>query len=670
MKTLLFIDKGEGGLWPSFLKYDFLLDEFRRDGLFDVCEWKAEGNSVATALPDLAAVLGDETEWQAFVVCDLRRDARSLRDDLHFDNPFDFPNRYGATPDDGLQESPNALVRLTQMLGGFPDKMLIRWPSEDAGPFKLRGYEMSYAANEGRYDMIDRYRLGLPRPQRIVCISPRDVDAAFFDLRSREICVSEVREDFDFWQRNDYPSTARFVVCDRQAPALRSCDLNGVSEEEFASSFSGVDNGGDWFEFWMCVLTLMVSSVEPSDLRAFKVHRMSVDIDDVELVDMLARRRAQWLAACHAIGERLHYDAARLKASEYVMTELPNTKVSIPITFDQVKASHLHTDPSEVRLIKDRPKNDKAVWFAQKARIADGFRELLRAPRRALYHAAAKYRSAGPVPPEELEYCVLNEYQKDGLADELRAMEYELACDVGRPPFETESHREVFDECSAAIEAEIGKRPVERQVKMVALVTAACLLVGFMPFAFGVVGSFAFNPAALLAFVGCAGVLAVVGFVTLLLMRSCVRAEYRAHDEVMAEIVANLASEAKRLEVKVSSYAAYRKKWSIYERQLHLVMPTAKANLLGYRSALLRMRIQDIDEIARDCEVAMVNYVTDFDSDWDQVSQLLEDESFYSLCDVAQRGRSVCMNDGVRRSFADLPYRFIRSASLEPIRVE
>lgn len=678
MKTILFIDKGEKGLWPSFLKYDFLLDEFRKEGLFEVCEWRSGFRSVDEAIPDLAALIGPDDEWQAVVVTDLREDDASLRDDEHFDNPFDFRDRYDRGASEGIVESEHALVRLTHMLGGFPEKMSIEWPDRTDSPFDLRGYEVKHSLPEGAYDLIERYRLGRPRPVRIICVTPRDVDEAFFDCRKKELASCGAGEQIDFWQRNDYPAITRFVVCDRMQPAKEFTQSEDAPVEE-DSAFGALAGGAtaneaatrsEWFNFWMCILTIMTSTVEASDLRAYRVYNMSVDIDEQRLTEMFAQRRAQWVAAREVVEARVRGDEAKLHASEYVMTPLPDTHVSIPVTFDMVSTAGLYTAPSEVGFIKDEPEKDHVVWFRQKARIMDEFREVLRAPRRALRNAAAKFRGTPPVPEDELEYCILNEYQKDKLRDDLNAQESELARSVDKPPFRLESYEEEFAKRGVAIEEQIKLRPIKKQVVLSFAAAIVGTLVGFLPFIVGTSSGFEFSAEALGMALVCCLVLFGVGMFVLWSMQHDVRKRYLDHDELMNEVTSFLSGEALRLDRKVSSYATYRKRWQVMERQLHLDVPTKEASKLGYQSALLKTRIRDLDEVARNCEVAMSGCTFDYDIDWGTVSQWLKDDSFFNLCNVDRTSYLDEEPKYASRTFVDVPYGFIRGARLDELELE
>ena len=724
MKTVLFIDKSEEELWSNFQKYDYLLDEFRTSGEFDVCFWNRKGTSVDTTVPDLSAVLGSEERWQAVAVTDLRQDMDSLRDDVHYDNPFDFPERYDVKPGAGFEESQQPLVRLTQMLGGLPEKVTVNWErQEGAGP-NLNEFDMVYGHDPEVYDLIERYRLGTSRPSRIICVSPRDVDLAFDAARRQELELAEserqrkrnelifAREQaiyiddadveasgFDdleaqlrdmeleesatrlgFWERNDYPSCTRFVVVDRRAPSIETPEGQRLAQVEriVRSPFEPepAEPRSFWFDFWMCVLTLMVSTVMPEDLRAYDVYRMGIRIDEDVLGGSFGYRRAQWVAACNQIDERLRHDEGKLKASEFHQAILPDTQVTIPVVFDLVDTENLLTDPSEVRLLKDHPERDLSVWGRQRARVLEEFRELLRAPRRALRNAADKFRDDKPIPYEDLEYCVLNETEKDNLRDSVRSREIALAQGAGSGAFQYEASQVDFNRADADVRGQITKRVTRRQAATVLVVSAITLFLGFAPLLLGLVDGNGITteelmrelPYDLLLTIAFIGVMVAATVIILLGMRNKLRRGYVAFNNLMGNIVSNLNDQASVLETRISGYAMFRKEWAVLERQDHLSDPTRTSEWLGRCKALLRTRIGDIDEVLRNCKVDVNEDEFDFvfDTNWNQLDAQLHDEAFYNIRDVNLKlGGYEGFDSG---SFADVPYEFISGLALEPMK--
>lgn len=687
MKTILFIDEEEAELWDSFKRYDFLLAEFEKAGFFSVCRWHREADCVARAVPELAGLLGEGDEWRAVIVTDLREPKSVMRHDRHFENPFDFPENYDDGPSEAYRESPEPIVRLTQMLGGLPEKTFIHWsdPARGDGEGEVNRFSVEYAVGNDMYDVIARYRLGLPKPQKIVCVSPYDDDPAFTHMRHREMYLAE-REARDpsgqsvdpggpvpsfsalptgglgFWQRNSYPASARFVLCERMAPAEAT-----ALDEPQPSELLPRKSRDEWFRFWMSTLTLLSGMADVDELQAYSVYRLDVTIDESLLVNLFAEKRAEWMAALAAIDARYEFDLDRLKTSEYDMATLPNTTTTIPVSFDLVNRTALYADVGEVGLFKDRPRDDRMVWRTQRRSVEENIKELLRAPRRALRNAAARFRDEGPLPKEELEYCILNEYQKDQLWDKLEEQELKLAGNGIIPVFEYAERSEDFGKEDQELYRQIELRATLSKAAVVFCVVIASIVVGFIPFVFGYGGHYDVSPWAILATVVCCAVVALVGLLTLRSMQERLRRAYGHFNDTVMQMLRNLNTEARNLMDRLSDYAMFRKDWSIYDRQRHLEVPTEERLRLREFRAKLNRRIDYLDELVAECEIEARRLPVDRHQPWEMVLRQLRSDSFYSFHavdpELLRRSRR-----GGGRPFT--PYRFITAVSFTKLKVE
>ncbi len=720
MKTVLFIDKADEEVWSSFLRYDFVLDEYGEAGAFDVCDWHPDGMSVSAAVPELADIVGDEESWRAIIVCDLRKEMVDPETDRHFDNPYDFPENYDVPAGEPLRESQRPIVRLTQMLGGLPEKSVIEWPDfakssrEAADAFgrpddviladeaiSLNEFEVLLPQSDERYDLLKRYRLGVARPQELLCITPRDIDSDLAQERrsdfeeerqlreSREIeliekanwkglegltdeerAELEVEVPLGFWQRNSYPSSARFIVCDRLAAATP--DEHAPDAPELPKPQTGgvasATKRDPWFHFWLSVLALVVADVPSSYLRPYKVHEIHVDLDEEQLDSVFSRRYTEWSAVRRRIALELEGEELKLATSDLFMNEVPDCTTSIAVSFGSVDESGLHADPNEVGFIKDVPENDRSVWARQRASILDEFRSLLRAPARGLSMAAARFRMSNTLDPSVLEYCVLNGYQRAELEDEVRAMEYDLARGVGLQSFDIASHRSSIDDASDVIVESIARRPSKSQAIFAAIAACAALFIGLVPYCFGIMGGAASNASAWLVTVACCLVLLATVAVTLLRMRNNVRDSYRSFNGVISRLLANLHSDANRLGARLSAYATFKKKQEILYRQKRRGALTERAKGLDQQDALLRTRTDDILRIAPNATINPDLYNGILRGGWDRALNLLETPSFFSVCDAWRVERT--LNGGTASQMAvKMPYSFIVNMGLEPIDV-
>lgn len=729
MKTVVFIDKSNAELWESYLRYDFLLDEYSSAGAYEVCNWKSDADSVHGAIPELEDLIGDEEHWKAVIVCDLRDKGLAPQDDRHFDNPYDYPETYEVRAGDPLVESERPIVRLSQMLGGLPEKAAIDWPdwqreglgnqriedvreqnrpqfgefseevfngSLDGGPSEINLNEISIAMphDPDRYGLLERYRLGVARPQTILCITPRYVDEDLTkeregDLESarrgheeelaelveqahiRELTHEEQKTldgeiELDFWQRNSYPASVRLIVNDWVAPAL-SQKGNSPDEDKdplSAASKNRINKRDNWFQFWLSVLSLAVAELPNTCLRPYKLHSIHVDFDESKLNQVFSRRLSEWTAAREAIATELDQEDKKLETSEFITKKLPDCTSSFSVTFDLVDEEGLHADPSVVGLFKDSPEPDVKEWKRQYRTILDGSRMLLRAPLRGLSIAAAMYRQNNALDEKELEYCALNKYQTECLADDLRGIEYSLAEDTKPASFEIETYMGSISDSSKSILETIGKRSSKGQSAVAILTACAALIVGFLPYCLGLLGGIAASAAAwLVTFLVC-GILLVVAFLTLLRMKAEVKESYRSFNGVIARMLSSLHSEGGRLGKRLSSIATFKKKWSILERQRKLHEPTSKTISLGRKSALLKTRINDILKVAPDSSVNYDIYHKFIIDGWEKIKDRLDTESFYSIYDINESKGHLNKNQPSEQ-LIKTPYSFIPNIDIE-----
>lgn len=393
---------------------------------------------------------------------------------------------------------------------------------------------------------------------------------------------------------------------------------------------------------------------------------MHSNIDKRVLSESFGKRRVQWTTVCERIDERLEKDRRRLRSSEIDKASKPNPEVTIPVVFGSVKSENLYTNPSAVALTKDYPEKDFVVWARQRQETFDEFRKLLRAPRRALHLAADMFREQKPIPYEDLEYCVLNMTEKESLSEDIENTEAELVAGAGGRSFEFEASESNFDDADKGVKGAIGKRATRRQSIVVLAIALVTFIIGLLPYALGITTGHRASLWTLAITAICCLIMVAVFVVTLVRMRNEVRVAYRGFNDVMRGIVENLHDQAARLEHRMSSYATFRKKWSIFERQDHLDEPTRESDWLNRCKARLKTRINDIDEVASrdDMEADASGYT--FNPTWNQIDALLKDESFYNIRDVSTRkGDTEVLESG---SFADIPYEFITGLTLEPIK--
>lgn len=657
MKTVLFIDKSDSTLWGSYLQHGYLLDEYQSEGYFCVCDWHRGGRTTEEAIPELSDLLDGEREWRAVVVDDLRDNGLSVERDLHFDNPFDFPENYGLTQGRTASESGRPIVRLTQMLGGLPEKASISWPDADEGHVaNLNDFSVVPQQDDDSYDLVRRYRLGLPRPQVIACVTPREIDDDLMRLRLKDESLRPVEQELDFWQRNSYPASARFIVCDRAAAPL-------AAEEADAGYQSG---RSPWFGFWLAVLSLAISPLDPSMVRPYRLHRLTAIVDEGAMEQVFSERLAEWAAMREVIAGQQEMDRGKLAASEFVMRDLPDHKVNIDVVFDLVSEDDLVPDTTEIHWFKDRPRSDMAVWKHQRNRILSEFKTLLRAPKRGVMNAAAQYRATRPFREEDLEYLLLNEYQTDIVLGELQELERQVAQGVAKPAFSFASYEHPLDKADRTVRSSIERRATLRQTGLAVGAVGLMLVLGFVPYMVGMAGSgIALSAGAVGVTLGCCAAVALVALATVWWLKKPLRSAYLKFGDMVLSVVDRLRSEASRVGERISAFASYRKLWSLYDRQVKGGRPTKTSIWLGKRDALLRARAQDLQRVMP-CTMDADTYQRVRHTSWEAASALLRTPSFFTVCEAVPVSRPLD-NGIVQQGEVSVPYNFVSSLLLEQI---
>lgn len=721
MKTVLFIDKSDSELWNSFLRYDFVVDEYGGGVAYELCPWYPQGMATATALPDLASIVGDEEDWRAVVVCDERRSQQPPAEDEHYDNPFDYPENYQVGPGEPLQESDRPLVRLTQMLGGFPERAAVQWPHsvfDDGRPQLSSAFELERSSlvdlslgslndvaiameqTDDVYDLLQRYRLGVKRPSSILIVAPRerdlDVDAEKQlerelttkrdELRRSKLVEKAHRQELDeaeraflearpplgFWERNGYPASVRFLVYDLLA--RRGEELPLESELPlFARDAGEIETAAfakrdEWFGFWLSVLSLVVSGIDASDIRPFALSSLTVDCDELQLNRVLSRRLSEWEGVKGVLAREIDLEEGRLAVSEVEMNEVPSCRTDITVSFDLVDEDEIRVDPKTVCLFKDRPEKDLSQWEKQRRRVEKELQVLLRAPKRGLGIAASRFRSDNALDPAELEYCALNEYQQEVILDQVREAECELAATMGRPSFDLDAVRDPDRQQDTRTRKEIRSRATRRQWVVAVAVACGVTLLGFLPFCFGLMGGAGASVGAWAITLGVCAVLVGVSLLTMLRMRHKLRNRYREYNGSLANMLSNLHKEANRLGKRLSTSAWLKKSWSILDRQGRIGEPTERGERLGRWYALLQTRTSDIARIAPAATVDYGIYNGVARGGIERVSSMLAEPSFFTICDAEPT--NCTLNGGTPGERpVNAPYSFVTNIVLKMVDV-
>ena len=666
MKTVLFIDKSAEGIWPSYLQLSYLLEGWRRKGLFAVCPWRPAARTVRTAVPALAGILGDEQEWDAVIVCDLRGAKSDMREDVHFDNPFDFPENYGSPLDSAVVESQRPLIRLCQMLGGLPDKVHLALGEDERMAF-------TFPQAATYYDLTDRYRTGLPRPRRILCVSPRSYDADLYRSRERELRLQGVEavSDTGFWGRNDYPASARFVVFDWAIGQQDGGDQ--LSDSGLIAREAPVDPLAEqrataytWLRFWTGVLTLLTADLSSAELRPYRLYRIDPRLTPATVRKTLSSRWSEWVAACEQIEGQITIEDARLKRAESGDSELPDCSATVKVNFNMPRSLPSVGD-ARVTVLRDVPVPDTETWREHEQSVSTALRALLRAPRRALSRAVRDFQRESVFDEAALEYAVLTEDERLDLEDDLVEHEIALASSTGRRAFRMESHADAYDALGKQVVERIEERPQQDERVGAFGWVAAAMILGFAAFVPGVLG-IEDAPRTIAAFASVVVLVPLILIVVLLLTQKVALLKaYEALDGWFLSLKAVLEAEALRLGQRLSRYASVRKGWSVVTRQDHLGEPTRYGTWLRERLAFMTSRMSAVSTAVGEPELDLDTLSYTRRIPWSHMAVRVADESFFDAS-IPHTCPRPLNGDAHDASTIEVPFEYVDSVELVALR--
>ncbi len=387
------------------------------------CRWNESGTTVETALPDIVALTDQKKEWRAIIV--LTEHEESMKGfETAERNPYDFKiNSRGPVSKDSkgdelidyddyiCRENAVPLVRLTQMLGGVPapeipfkrlkivtekdvayDNIDCKYlsPSDikelaikNSGRIPEVIYEpVEVPGNKEAYEELSKkYNFNGKRPTEIILITLR-LKQTFTDRAETKAAWTErlETESSEFWQRNHYPSTCRFLVFDytREGRVRKDAYL---------------------FEFWLTILLLATNDINPSSLQGYRLYNVGTVIDKDKMKIFLQSKIDQLLGTKHYLEAELDREVQRRieyrnrrKREEFDLT-MDTEGISLDANIP--RHSDTRVDKREFGLCPETSTQDYNQWIGASRHAEEAVDKAYRSVERALDEKAdaARYYS-------------------------------------------------------------------------------------------------------------------------------------------------------------------------------------------------------------------------------------------------------------------------------------
>lgn len=626
------------------VKYREFLAPLLQPGEYAFCRWNPEGKTLEEAVPQLHETISGYQKWRALLVLD-----RELygTDQICKRNPYDYVDVR-----DRLKE-----LCTSEDIFSFREVWEQRLQKAVANPLMRLGMWLA-GSSSSEYPATPESYASLPEVE----------DEAYFEeLCRRGLCAAEVEwdrltekrgqvlsENFCLEGQLSNKPSQLLVLCERMlVNENEACRTAWQTDQEHAYSSFFEDNlyssrmrclvsdvayvnasrsESDYFRFLTLVMLLARNDTDEVELRHGRLYQVGVRINRDKISDcyyaylgklqatlrsiQLTHRRTQW------------QDDEPMSEEEMSKRFLSDVTVPvrIPGEFDR---EALMCSWDGLGLSRDCPGEEYDYWYGQHHEIEKKFVRYLREPRRAVRSAAEtdlrqmnaidddRTTSLTPTQLEEVNIRLLDEEEK---MVKTRTMQL----------FRTEAYTQLLDEADEQIRRGISQRMTKKKTVLTALIALAAFLIGFLPMLFGGIRSVKSAGVSLLLTGVCLGLLAVTGFVFVLILRKRLVDRFKHFNYVMQGILQDIDEGLRRFCVYFSHLCNVMREFSvlnvfhstrtnryrILKKHEHLVLRQLQKAHDVFAGCILQRKPISI----RDCEPYPYDYLQDQDYDYEMQS--------------------------------------------------
>jgi len=446
-------------IYDRYVKYDYFFNWFEDNSDVAVCIWNknvSENADIDELAPQLFDLVKNETEWNAYVIDEpfvssdyMEKDFENLTQ--HSINPYERANT-------GKEYDPSndPLMRLVYFLGG-------------------RGYE--------QLQYINAFGFRAVRPNQIFLLTPR----IFENLSiQKKILQSEIEEknrqllsesasfsdninvvslrSSEFWSRYEYPANCRFMVFDMP-------DILNVKYDD------------SWFLFWLATMTLVINKYDSTEIGAYKLHLVSLDLSMENLDDFINKFYMALRSACDVSQKDIENEISEIKtALEDTTANHPDDCAPVYVNFPDTEFSEFYAQNEDFGNTKDKPRLDTEIWHEHQETVKEETARMFKAINRGKNEAVDAMNRTFAVDLPLLKNQRLSRYDAEDIAEALDKSEIEML-DLKTDRY---ASRVVFEENENLVSEDVKQAMVGRvMTKTYGLLTAVGVLVclfGFIPF--------------------------------------------------------------------------------------------------------------------------------------------------------------------------------------------
>lgn len=582
------------------------------------CYWNPEGQCLEDAVPGLQDVVGRTKLWRAVII------NKTEAEHLKQQNPFDVvscknlndltqpPQQLAEGADRKEWESAwkkyfddvaavkeniyrdalnNPLQKLTTWLCFRPVDFVLqdvkerqdvhewamaqiaREEKDEVKPSQfLEMMEREYSKKELRTkellrrEFVEEKYLYIHYPTEVHCISRRTAESSFFNPGT----FWESRQESDysaFADRNMYFDKMRFMVF----------DLLPKEHRNFRN---------DYIRFLASLLIFLTNPVPSSAMQARRLYQLEAETDDAPLCTMVTSYDRKLAATAEVIEGQMEKIRSEIpgELTDKAAAALFCTPKDVPVVLDESCDPEKVLTEADYGLFFDMPENEFHKWNREQQKSEKALNYIAKQQIRSIRKSVSQSHLASDV--SDVNISRLTPLQIDDIREYTNNAEDEMVDAI--PPDMTDISRYTkrLQKESENVKGVVSQRMTMKTTFALAGICLGLFLVCFLPFLF----SNNSTPKSVLTAVllSCAmlGVLAVVMFVTLLLLRMSVCNAVRGYNETAREILNEIQSTMKRFSKYLSAFSNVRRG--------HAVQNYASENLDVYTKSLrIRKRHQE-----------------------------------------------------------------------------
>ena len=436
----------------AFTKYQPLFNDALNSNRIGVCKWNESGTTIETALPELSSLTDDKEEWRAIIVRFIDDNCMAMCKSAQ-QNPYDF--LINQEQSDEVRENDVPLVRLTQMLGGVPPLEVKFKPEiikeEHKAPRTIYTPIVDEEKEQAHQSLVKKYQFDGKAPLSIIIVTVRDLSGGKEDNIGRAWLSHKESESSEFWKRNQYPSTCRFLVYDYE-------------------KLGPIQRDADDFNFWLSVMLLSTNEIDSATLQAYRLYTVKTVIDKKVMSESFQAVSDRLRDAKQTLERDIRKDIENQICDE---EELPEYRIEVPVALKLPAIENREVKKSSFHLLSDGALSDVAIWNKQCESIEDELVKTVRSAERTLDQTADKMRDACSFEEDEVE--PLNKYQEEDMLRETDELYHNVVnIQSGLPTDKVSDDEEIVDSSESVKENLVGR--VLKKPAIIAFVIAALFL--------------------------------------------------------------------------------------------------------------------------------------------------------------------------------------------------